>query len=87
DRTRVLAAAGARLGTSLSVIAAAVDLPTIVLSGPDEIVGAALVDATATAVRAASHPSLGPTVVPSAVEDAVLLGAATRVVAAEFSPR
>ncbi|MCZ0711033.1 ROK family protein [Microbacterium sp. NRRL B-14842] len=87
DRTQVLAAAGARLGTSLSVIAAAVDLPTIVLSGPDEIVGAALVDATATAVRAASHPSLGPTVVPSAVEDAVLLGAATRVVAAEFSPR
>lgn len=87
DRPEVLAAAGARLGTSLSVIAAAVDLPSIVLSGPEGIVAAEFVEATAAAVRAASHPSLGPTVVPSTLDDAVLLGAATRVVATEFSPR
>ncbi len=86
DRDAVLSAAGARLGTSLSVIAAAVDLPTIVLSGPADIGGAGLVDAAAAAVRAASHPSLGPAVVPSVLDDAVLLGAATRVVAAAFGP-
>ncbi|MBP3976994.1 ROK family protein [Microbacterium sp. BLY] len=87
DRSAVLAAAGARLGTSLSVIAAAVDLPTILLSGPADIVTPDLVDATAAAVRAASHPSLGPAVAASTLDDAVLRGAATRVVAAEFSPR
>lgn len=83
----LLAAAGARLGTSLSVIAAAVDLPTIVLSGPARIATDELIDAAATAVRDASHPSLGPAVVRSALDDAVLRGAATRVVAREFSPR
>ncbi|MCT1480019.1 ROK family protein [Microbacterium sp. p3-SID336] len=87
DRAAVLAAAGARLGTSLSVIAAAVDLPTILLSGPPEIVTSAFVEATATAVRAASHPSLGPAVSSSSLDDAVLRGAAARVVAGAFTPR
>jgi predicted NBD/HSP70 family sugar kinase len=87
DRDAVLAAAGARLGTSLSVIAAAVDLPTILVSGPDGIATPAFVEATAAAVRAASHPSLGPEVLPRTLDDAVLLGAAVRVVAHEFSPR
>ena len=83
----LLAAAGARLGTSLSVIAAAVDLPTIVLSGPARVMTHDLIDAAAAAVRDASHPSLGPAVVCSTLDDAVLQGAAARVVAREFSPR
>ncbi|MEV4669387.1 ROK family transcriptional regulator [Microbacterium sp. LWO12-1.2] len=87
DQAAVLAAAGSRLGTSLSVIAAAVDLPTIVLSGPASIVGDDLIAATAAAVQAASHPSLGPAVRRSALDDAVLQGAAARVVAQEFSAR
>ncbi|MCK2025827.1 MULTISPECIES: ROK family transcriptional regulator [Microbacterium] len=87
DRDAVLAEAGARLGTSLSVIAAAVDLPSILLSGPSDIATPAFVEATATAVRAASHPSLGPAVASSTLDDAVLRGAAARVVAAAFSPR
>ncbi|WEK61627.1 MAG: ROK family protein [Candidatus Microbacterium colombiense] len=86
-RDDVLAAAGGRLGTSLSVIAAAVDLPMIVLSGPEAIVDSALVTAAASAVAAASHPSLGPVVRASALTHAVLQGAAARVVAAEFSAR
>lgn len=87
DRAGVLAAAGSHLGTSLSVIAAAVDLPTIVLSGPASIVGDDLIAATAGAVQAASHPSLGPAVRRSALDDAVLQGAAARVVALAFSAR
>ena len=87
DRAQVLTAAGARLGTSLSVIAAAVDLPTILVSGPADIAASALVEAAATAVRAASHPSLGPEVLPALLDDAVLRGAAARVVAAAFTPR
>ncbi|GGM36264.1 ROK family transcriptional regulator [Microbacterium saperdae] len=87
DRAAVLAAAGSRLGTSLSVIAAAVDLPTIVLSGPLPIVGDELIAATAAAVQAASHPSLGPVVRRSTLDDAVLQGAAARVVALAFSAR
>ncbi|WP_431807709.1 ROK family transcriptional regulator [Microbacterium paraoxydans] len=87
DADAVLAEAGARLGTSLSVIAAAVDLPTILLSGPSDIATPSLAEATAAAVRAASHPSLGPVVERSTLDDAVLRGAATRVVAAAFSPR
>lgn len=87
ERAEVLAAAGAHLGTSLSVIAAAVDLPTIVLSGASDIVGEELLAATATAVQAASHPSLGPEVRRSSLEDAVLQGAAARVVAHAFSAR
>lgn len=87
DRAGVLTAAGSHLGTSLSVIAAAVDLPTIVVSGPAAIVRDELIDATSAAVQAASHPSLGPTVCRSTLDDAVLQGAAARVVAHAFSAR
>jgi len=87
DRGEVLAAAGTRLGTSLSVIAAAVDLPTIVLSGPPTAVGDELIAAAAAAVQAASHPSRGPEVRGSTLDDAVLRGAAARVVSHAFSAR
>jgi predicted NBD/HSP70 family sugar kinase len=87
DRGAVLTAAGSRLGTSLSVIAAAVDLPSIVVSGPASVLGDELISATAAAVQAASHPSLGPAVHRSTLDDAVLRGAAARVVAQEFSAR
>lgn len=77
--------AGTRLGTPLAAIVSALDLPHVVLSGTSELRGDELCDATETALGAARLPNAHVEVRCSAMEDAVLRGAAAQVLALELA--
>lgn len=81
----VRATAARHLGTALAAITSALDLPRIVLSGPvDELFCAAVGAAVVGSTRTAYLPTTATVVHLAQVEDAVLRGAASRVLAAEL---
>lgn len=86
-RRQIRAEAGRRLGTSLAVISSALDLPRVVISGPDGVIdddfAAAAGDAMATVAQTLFQPIPG-VVTASTVDDAVLRGAAAHVAASEL---
>lgn len=86
-RSQIRAEAGKRLGSSLALISSALDLPRVVLSGPESLIdgdfAAAASDAMGAVAKTLFQPIPG-SVRASRVTDAVLRGAAAHVAASEL---
>lgn len=90
ERRSIAHDAGARLGAALAAIVSALDIQTVVFSGADGLISDALLDGADAALARAGNA----TVTEERVQvrrgigsEAVLLGAAVRVVATEFDMR
>ncbi|MDQ1131283.1 ROK family transcriptional regulator [Microbacterium sp. SORGH_AS_0888] len=86
-RTAVLRDAGERLGIALAPVVGALDLSEIVLSGPHELLGGVLAQATAEALRTRTLAPTGEGVSVRMTEqgqDIVLRGAAVMVLSARL---
>ena len=85
--SRVLAAAGRRLGGALATVVSTLNLDHVVLSGPAELLGEPFRSAVADTIRRRAIPAVAEHVeltISSLGEDDVLLGAAVMVLAEEL---
>jgi len=85
DREQVLREAGERLSIAIAPVVGALDLPEIVLSGPDEYIGGLLRDAAETTLRHRTYLHDDARVRTSELgDDAVLLGAMALILRGEL---
>lgn len=87
DRDRALAAAGRRLGQVLAPVVSIVDLSTVIVNGPVDLLAGPLLDTMAAVIRARTMPVVADTLQVRRSElggDAVLLGAAVLVLSGQL---
>ncbi len=85
--TAVLSQAGRKLGTVLAPVVSALNLHQVVLCGPEDLLGGALSDAAAQAIRRSTMAVIGDDLVvrnSKLGEDVVLVGAAVLVLSGEL---
>ena len=86
-RDAVLAAAGRRLGAALAPVVSTLDLREIVLSGPEDLLGGALLDAALATIRKRTISVVGSDVdlrMAKLGDDVVLAGAAVLVLSGQL---
>jgi predicted NBD/HSP70 family sugar kinase len=87
DQRRVLANAGKRLGVALAPVISTLDLGAIVLNGPPDLLGGALLESLSSTVRRRVMPVVADALdirLSTLHEDSVLLGASVLVLSGEL---
>ncbi|MBT0770905.1 ROK family protein [Kineosporia sp. J2-2] len=87
EQQEVLAGAGTSLGIALAPVISTLDLGEVVLTGPPDLLGGALLDAASTAVRRRVLPVVGQALdirLSTLHENSILLGSAVLVLSGEL---